>query len=115
MVDLGLHCSVVAPLLLGSVLSGPNGSGRIVEAEAYGGADDLASHSAGGLTPRTEPMFGPAGLLYVYLIYGMHHCANERPVPTPNARYLEPGTVRGSWNLEPVLVPGTERGFWYQV
>jgi DNA-3-methyladenine glycosylase len=76
MIDLGAHSTIVAPLLLGSLLHGPNGSGRIVETEAYGGAEDPASHAARGLTPRTEPMFGRAGLLYVYLIYGMHHCAN---------------------------------------
>jgi len=75
-VDLGEHASVVAPQLLGSVLHGPNGSGRIVETEAYGGVDDPASHAARGVTKRTEPMFGPAGVLYVYLIYGMYHCAN---------------------------------------
>ena len=67
---------MVASALLGSILHGPNGAGRIVETEAYGGADDPASHAANGLTPRTEPVFGPAGVLYVYLIYGMHHCAN---------------------------------------
>ena len=76
MVDLTAHSSQVAPALLGSILHGPNGSGRIVETEAYGGADDPASHAARGVTPRTEPVFGPAGVLYVYLIYGMYHCAN---------------------------------------
>ena len=76
MIDLSQHSTNVAPALLGSVLHGPTGSGRIVETEAYGGAEDPASHAARGLTPRTEPMFGPAGVLYVYLIYGMYHCAN---------------------------------------
>lgn len=76
MIDLSQHSTVVAPALLGSILLGPNGSGVIVETEAYGGAEDPASHAARGLTPRTEPMFGPGGILYVYLIYGMYHCAN---------------------------------------
>jgi DNA-3-methyladenine glycosylase len=75
-IDLSEHSTVVAPALLGSILHGPNGSGRIVEVEAYGGAEDPASHAARGITSRTEPMFGPAGVLYVYLIYGMYHCAN---------------------------------------
>ncbi len=74
--ELAEHSTDVAQRILGSILHGPHGSGRIVETEAYGGAEDPASHAARGLTPRTEPMFGPAGVLYVYLIYGMHHCAN---------------------------------------
>ena len=51
-------------------------AGKIVEVEAYVGPKDKACHASKGRTPRTDVMFGPAGVAYVYLIYGMYHCLN---------------------------------------
>jgi DNA-3-methyladenine glycosylase len=72
--------SLVARALLGTFVARQLGQGevlaRIVETEAYLGPHDLACHSSKGRTPRTEVMFGPAGVAYVYLVYGMHYCLN---------------------------------------
>jgi DNA-3-methyladenine glycosylase len=62
--------------LLGKVLVHGAAAGIIVETEAYLGGDDLASHSAVGITDRTRVIFGPPGHAYIYLSYGMHDCMN---------------------------------------
>ncbi len=70
----------VAQALLGTLLVVRDDSrervAMIVETEAYGGRSDPASHAYRGRTKRSALMFGPAGYLYVYLIYGVHWCMN---------------------------------------
>ncbi len=85
----------VARDLLGKIVVHGKTSGRIVETEAYPGGDDLASHSARGITDRTRVIFGPPGHAYVYFIYGMYECLNLVVEPEGQAgcvliRALEP-------------------------
>lgn len=72
--------AVVARDLVGArlvrELDGERLVGRIMETEAYGGRLDTASHASKGRTPRNEPMFGPAGFAYIYLIYGLYDLLN---------------------------------------
>ncbi|MEO8706692.1 MAG: DNA-3-methyladenine glycosylase, partial [Kofleriaceae bacterium] len=62
----------VARDLVGTVLVHGRRAGIIVETEAYLGPGDLASHTRFGATARTSVMFGPGGVAYVYLCYGIH-------------------------------------------
>jgi DNA-3-methyladenine glycosylase len=85
----------VARDLLGSRLVVKDGKGSVsrhdvVETEAYLGAHDLACHAARGMTARNAVMFGPAGVWYVYLCYGMHWMLNvvTGPPGTPAAVLL---------------------------
>jgi len=66
----------VAPRLLGGVLRRGDVAVRLTEVEAYDGPADPGSHAHRGRTERNAVMFGPAGRLYVYFTYGMHHCCN---------------------------------------
>jgi DNA-3-methyladenine glycosylase len=70
----------VAPELIGKVLvhrtAAGLAAGMIVEVEAYIGEDDPACHAAPGPTARNAPLYGPPGIAYVYLNYGMHYLVN---------------------------------------
>lgn len=89
----------VAADLLGKVLRHRTAeglaSGRIVEVEAYIGEEDPACHAAPGPTTRNAPLYGPPGVAYVYLNYGLHYLVNAvtEPAGSPAAvliRALEP-------------------------
>jgi len=94
----------MARALLGKVLVRTTALGReervIVETEAYVGARDLACHASKGCTPRTQVMFGPGGVWYVYLCYGIHEMLN---LVTGPAAYPAAILIRG---VEGALGPG---------
>ena len=89
----------VAPLLLGwellTIIEGIETAGRIVEVEAYHGAEDPASHAFRGPSPRNAPMYKGRGYIYTYRSYGIHTCMNIVTGPGGQAqavliRALEP-------------------------
>ncbi|WP_239456387.1 DNA-3-methyladenine glycosylase [Nocardioides solisilvae] len=92
---LGGGALAAAPRLLGATLTVRGVTVRITEVEAYEGARDPGSHAFRGPTPRNRTMFGPAGRLYCYRIYGMHTCANVvcGPEGTSSALLLRAGEV----------------------
>ncbi len=92
--------------LIGTILvhrsRGKEYRARIVEAEAYVGPHDLASHSSKGRTKRTEVMFGPAGHAYVYLIYGMYDMFNIVAGKTGSGQavLIRAAEPLGGWNAD---------------
>jgi DNA-3-methyladenine glycosylase len=93
--ELAVDPVVAARLLLGCVVVADSVAVRLVEVEAYRGLDDPASHCYRGRTARNAVMFGPAGHLYVYFVYGMHFCANVVVLTddVPGAVLLRAGEV----------------------
>ena len=93
---LGVARGLLGKRLVVPDASGARVSGRIVEVEAYLGAEDRAAHSYGGRrTRRTETMYAVGGTAYVFFVYGMHHQFNvvTGPAGLPHAvlvRAVEP-------------------------
>lgn len=82
-------------------------SGIIVEAEAYRGEDDPASFASRGRTKRSESLYGPPGIVFVYLTYGMHFLLN---VVTERKDFPAAVLIRALEPLEGVALMKKRRG-----
>ena len=105
----------VAPALLGCTVTHAGVTVRLTEVEAYAGyLQDPGSHAYRGRTPRTEPMFGPAGFTYVYFTYGMHWCLNlvTGPEGSAQAVLLRAGEVVGGAETAAARRPGVAVRDW---
>jgi DNA-3-methyladenine glycosylase len=98
-----------APRLLGATFTHGGVTVRLTEVEAYDGAHDPGSHAHNGRTDRNAVMFGPAGHLYVYFTYGMHHCCNVScgPEGEASAVLLRAGEVVEGIELARERRPGS--------
>ena len=105
----------VAPDLLGCTVERGGVVVRLTEVEAYAGhRHDPGSHAYRGRTPRTEPMFGPAGFTYVYFTYGMHWCLNlvTGPVGAASAVLIRAGEVVAGHEIAAARRPGVAPRDW---
>ena len=121
---------IVSRDLLGKMLVRERGGQHmhvvITETEAYLGAHDLASHAARGRTARTEVMFGPPGIFYVYLVYGLHWMLNVvmGPAAHPTAvlirgagAYTGPGQLTRALSVTKELngiIAQPSSGLWFE-
>ncbi|EQD81388.1 DNA-3-methyladenine glycosylase [Saccharopolyspora erythraea] len=105
----------VARRLLGCELRSVSPDGevrvRLVEVEAYRGGDDPASHCYRGRTERNAVMFGFAGHLYVYFVYGMHFCINVVCLTdgVPGAVLLRAGEITAGHDLARLRRPAVRK------
>lgn len=101
----------ISKALLGKVIctafEGGLTSAIILETEAYNGRTDKACHAhLGRRTHRTEVMYQPGGLAYVYLCYGLHHLFN---IVTNKNDFADAILIRAAQPLEGVEIMARRR------